>query len=118
MGEILEMKIKPMNRHYIHAVAIYRDAEIVGHVPYNLAPRMSAFLMRLNKAFAEITGAKVNRGAGYGLEVLCVYHLYGPNIYVDKMKALVESVLADGHYNLCNSDFAQLMGVASGCSWR
>ena len=32
---------------------------------------------------------------------------YGPNIYVDKMKALVESFLADGYYNLCNSDFAQ-----------
>ena len=27
----------------LHAVAIYRDAEIVGHVPYNLAPTMSAF---------------------------------------------------------------------------
>ena len=25
----------------------------------------------------------------------------------DKMKALVESLLADGHYNLCNSVFAQ-----------
>ena len=46
---------KPMNRHFIHAVAIYRDAEIVGHTPYNLAPTMSAFLMRENKAFAEIT---------------------------------------------------------------
>ena len=42
---------------------------------------------------------KVNRGAGYGLEVICVY--------MDKMKELVESLLADGHYNLCNSDFAQ-----------
>ena len=36
-----------------------RDTEIVVHVPYNLAPKMSAFLMRdMNKAFAEITGAK------------------------------------------------------------
>ena len=56
-------------------MAIYKDAEIVGHVPYNLyiAPRMSAFFMRENKAFAEITGAKVNRGAGYGLggEFIC-----------------------------------------------
>ena len=51
----------------ISSVAIYRDAEIVGHVPYNLAPRMSAFFMRvMNKAFAEITGAsKVNRGTVY-----------------------------------------------------
>ena len=30
--------------------------------------------------------------------------LYGPNVHVDKMKALVESFLADGYYNLCNSD--------------
>ena len=29
------------------------DAEIVGHVPYNLAPRMSAFFMRENEAFAR-----------------------------------------------------------------
>ena len=60
------VKIEPMNRHNIHAMAIYRDAE-------NLAPRMSTFFMRdMNKAFAETTGAKVNRGAGYGLEVMCL----------------------------------------------
>ena len=58
-----------------------RDTEIVDHVPYNIAPRMSAFLMRdMNKAFTEITGAKLSRGAGYGLEVPCVYSLYEPNI--------------------------------------
>ena len=45
---------------------------------------MSAFFMRENKAFAEITGAKVNRGDGYGLEVPCVYHLYGDNVYFYK----------------------------------
>ena len=57
----------------------------------------------MNKACAEITGAKVNREAGYGLEVPHVYCLYGPNVYVDKME-LVESLLDDGHYNLCNSN--------------
>ena len=34
----------------------------------------------MNKAFAEVTGGKVNRG-GYGLEVPCVYRLYGPKVY-------------------------------------
>ena len=52
-GEKLVVKREPMNK-------LYRDTEFVGHVPYNLAPRMSAFLMRENKAFVEITGAKVN----------------------------------------------------------
>ena len=32
-----------------------------------------------------------------------VSRLYGPKVYVDKMKELVESLLADGHYNLCNN---------------
>ena len=39
------VKIEPMNRYDIHVVAAYRDAEILGHVPYNLAPRMSAFFL-------------------------------------------------------------------------
>ena len=32
VGKMLVVKIEPMNRHDIHAKAIYRDAEIVGHV--------------------------------------------------------------------------------------
>jgi hypothetical protein len=30
----------------------------------------------------EVTGQKINRGAGYGLKVPCVYRLYGPKVYV------------------------------------
>ena len=77
VGEMLVVKIEPTNRHDIHAVAIYRDAEIVGHVPYNLAPRMSAFLMRENKVFAEITGAK---GTG---ELAMVWKSHVSTVYMD-----------------------------------
>ena len=52
MGEILVVKIEPTNRHDIHAIAIYSDTEIVGHVPYNLATRISTFCTRENKVFA------------------------------------------------------------------
>ena len=42
------------------------------------------FLARdVNKAFAEVTGEKVNMGAGYGLEIPCVYCGYGPKTYVN-----------------------------------
>ena len=62
-----------------HAVAIFKEDAVVGHVPYNIAPQ---FLRRdVNKAFAEVTGEKVNRGAGYGLEIPCVYRLYGPKVH-------------------------------------
>ncbi len=66
-----------------HAVAVYKDAVIVGHVPYNISASLSAFLRRdLNKEFAEITGGKVNRGAGYGLEIpLCVSPLWTNSVY-------------------------------------
>ena len=66
--------------------------QVVGHVPYNLAPTVSAFLRRdVNKGFAEVTGDKVNRGTGYGLEIPCTYRLYGPKPYVDRMKDIVEN---------------------------
>ena len=75
VGEILVVKIEPTNRHYIDAVAIYRDAEIVGHDDCNLAPRMSAFFKRENKVFAVITEAKVYRTDGSGSST-CLPHLW------------------------------------------
>ena len=71
--------------------SIDRDTKFVGHVPYNLAPRMSAFLMRdMNKAFAVITGAKG--------ELAMVWKSHVSTIFMD----LTRSLLTDGHYNLCN----------------
>ena len=59
--------LKINNSHNVNAVAVYRDV-IVGHILFNLAPRLSAFLRRdVNKVFAEVAGAKVNRGEDYGL---------------------------------------------------
>ena len=72
-----------------NTVTVFKDDAIVGHVLYNLAPHLSQFLKRdANKAFAEVTGVKINRGAEYGLEIPCVYRLYGPKVYIDKMKEL------------------------------
>ena len=81
---------------------LIKDDTIASHVPYNVAPQFSHFLRSdflrrdLNKAFAEVTGGKVNRRAGYGLEVPCVYGLYGPKVYIDKMNELMDSVSAAG----------------------
>ena len=60
---------------------IKRPGETVGHVPFNLARIISAFLKRsCNKRLVEVTGNRVNRGAGYGLEIPCKYNFYGlPN---------------------------------------
>ena len=86
------VKIEPTNRHD-------RDAKLVGHVPYNLAPRMSIFLMRENKSVCRNHRSQSQQGSWlWSGSPMCL----PSNVYVDKMKALVESLFADGHYNLCN----------------
>ena len=76
---------------------VFQEDVLVGHVPYNLAPRLFQFLRRdVNKAFSEVTGGKVNRGAEYGLKIPCIYRLYGPKVYIEKMKELVNSLRTAG----------------------
>lgn len=98
IGEVLLVKPEPTNEKDSKAVAVLKEDVIVGHIPRNLAPSLFQFLRRdVNKAFAEVTGQKVNRGAGYGLEIPCTYRLYGPPAYVNRMQEIVESLAAAGH---------------------
>ena len=51
--QLWEKLREPTNSVDKHAVAVMKDDALVGHVPYNLAPRFSQFLMRnVNKVFA------------------------------------------------------------------
>ena len=45
-GQELILKPEPSNYKDKHAVAVLKDDVIVGHVLYNLAPRLSQFLRR------------------------------------------------------------------------
>jgi len=97
LNEELILKREPTNERDRNAVAVLKEEALVGHVPFNLAPFISAFLRRdTNSGFAKVVGEKVNRGAGYGLEIPCVYSLYGPKPYIDKLKELVASLKAKG----------------------
>ena len=88
----LQAYIEPHNIVDQLAVSVVRSGRIVGNVPFNLAPVFSHFLKRsFNKGTAEITGEKVNRGGGYGLEVPCIYRLYGPKTYVERAKTMLSS---------------------------
>ena len=97
IGEVLPLEREPDNSEDKFAVAIVRRSRVVGHLPFNLAPVASAFLRRgVNKGLVEVTGTKVNRGAGYGLEIPCKYHFYGSKSFIDKLKELVEALRSDG----------------------
>ena len=63
--EMLILRREPTNISDRNAVAVFKEDQVVGHVPFNLAPSISLFLKRnINKAFAKVAGEKVNRGAG------------------------------------------------------
>ena len=91
LGEILLLQREPTNAKDSLAVSVIKSNNmIVGHVPANLSALFSHFLSRTcNKGTAEVTGAKINRGAGYGLEVPCVYRLYGPAAYVERFETII-----------------------------
>ena len=91
--ETLSLQREPENSHDKYAVAVVKDAIVVGHVPFNLAPLLSSFLSRpFNNGTAEVTGPWVNCRAGYGLELPCVYQLNGPQKYIAKLEELTASL--------------------------
>ncbi len=71
--ELLLVKQETNNSHDSSAVAIMKENV---HVPYNLASRSHFLRREFNKAFGVVVGDKVNRGAGYWLEIRCIYRLY------------------------------------------
>lgn len=88
VGDTLRLEREPTNTRDKFAVAIV-DARkrIVGHVPYTIAPTVSHFLKRnVNKGTVQVTGERINRGAGYGVEIPCKYRLYGPKVYTEMLK--------------------------------
>ena len=92
IGETLLLKREPTNVKDRSAVAVM-ETEVVGHVPYNISFAISMFLQRdCNKGFAEVTGNCVNRGAGYGMEVPCIYRFYGPTMYIQRLQQIVQSL--------------------------
>ena len=96
-GETLLLRREPDNPRDKSAVAVIKDGDIVGHIPYNISNTVSQFLRRdYNKAFAEVTGERVNQGAGYGLEIPCIYRFYGPEPYVKKLKDILTSLSDSG----------------------
>ena len=89
-GEVLQLQREPSNPNDKFAVTVCLDGQVVGRVPAEHARTFSLFLAReCNNITATITGARVNRGAGLGLEIPCFYKLSGPKVYVDRVKELL-----------------------------
>jgi len=77
IGEVLELQHEPKNLQDKNAIAVVRDEEVVGHMPRALASSKQGtgtvrhFLTKPeNKGTVKAGGKAVNRGSGYGMEVI------------------------------------------------
>ena len=78
IGECLECRHEPRNVEDKNAIAVIKDETVIGHVPrcFSLWMKMILGLPKSNIS-CKITGNRVNRGAGNGLEIPCEYSAEG-----------------------------------------
>ena len=92
LGEMLQLKVEPMNPYDNFAVLIVKEAVVVGHVPLYISRVICFFLKRVGSiGFCKVTGSQVNRGVGLGLEIPCTYKFYGCQSYLDQLQTLLLS---------------------------
>ena len=94
-GNDVEVKHKVSNEHDKLAIAIFHSKRIVGHVPKNLRKFFYQFLSLPNCIIScEVTGKRVNRGGGYGIEIPVKYTFLGPNKAIEWIeKRVTEEVV-------------------------
>ena len=122
LNEERELKREPQNKVDPYAVAVVRpltrppkdndlgqvpcpsaedrpntvqtNEDVVGHIPLRMASCVSKFMKRrTNKSKVVVTGKRVNRGAGYGLEIPCEYNFFGDNeTSIPWLKSKIESL--------------------------
>ena len=96
LGEMLQLKVELTNPYDDFAVSIVKEGVVVGHVPLYVSRVVRFFLKRVGSVgFCEVTGSRVNRGVGLGLEVPCIYKFYGRQSYLDRLQTLLLSAADD-----------------------
>ena len=70
------------------------DNKVVGHIPVLFSRVFHFFLQRHgHNGYCEITGERINRGIGVGLEIPCIYHLSGKQLYINKISIIVNKLV-------------------------
>ena len=91
IDQVLPYIQEPENLEDRNAVALMNKEMIVGHVPKHISVWMAMFLKLKNSSIASrVTGEKINRGGGYGLEIPCEYLVEGDTRAVDWLLQKVE----------------------------
>ena len=92
----VEVKHEVNNEHDKFSIAIFHSKRIVGHVPKNLSKFFCQFLSLPNGNIScEVTGKRVNRGRGYGLQIPVKYTFLGPNKAIEWIEKRVTEIISE-----------------------
>ena len=98
VGECLKSRKKPTNEMDKTAVAMicinsYSEEVVVGHVPKNMSKIVFVFLSLPQCALdIFVTGKRINRGGGCGLEIPADFYFYGPQKAINWLKNKINKI--------------------------
>ena len=85
------------NPHDNYAVSIIRNSYVVGHVPLGLSKTFSNFLsLPESTMLCIVTGNRLNRGAGLGLEILVMCQARGHEKTIQWLEKAMTKILLHG----------------------
>ena len=89
--------MKIWNPHDNYAVSIIRNLYVVGHVPLGLSKTFSNFLsLAACTMLCIVTGKRLNRGAGLGLEIPVMYQARGHEKAIQWLEKTITKILLHG----------------------
>ena len=93
----VEVKHDVNNEHDKFVIAIFHSKRILEHVPEKLEQiLLSVFIVAtLYHYSCEVTGKRVNRGGGYGLEIPVKYTFPGPNKDIEWVEKRVTEIISE-----------------------
>ena len=95
-GETYSFTREPGNEQDCNAVAVMYEDRVVGHIRLAISKCISLFFTLPGSFFeTKVTGKRINRGGGYGLEVPCKYRISGQEKAVDWIKRKATTFLQE-----------------------
>ena len=93
-GAVLVWTRETDNPHDNYAVSFIRNSYVVGHIPLGLSKTFSNFLSLLaSTMLCIVTGKRLNRGAGLGLEIPVMYQAKGHEKALQWLEKAITKIL-------------------------
>ena len=97
-GEVLVCTRETDNPHDNYAVSIIRNSYVVGHVPLGLSKTFSNFFsLSASTMLCIVTGKRLNRGAGLGLEIPVMYQARGHEKAIQWLEKTITKIILHGY---------------------